>query len=274
MLTACVTSNLEKQYSIRCWNQQHIAIRGDDCHVPIMDIDGNIVRTITTDTENGPSDVVILDEQNIIYIKYYSKHIVFVKNMETTQELKTVTTTDWYPIQLCVSRPSYILVCVCFQEYHDSKDQGRKVLQYTSTGELIREIRYHFNRPLFIAENINSDIIVNDYYSVKTKYLVKAVSSREYLRFIYDGSVEFGFASTVGPGGLDCDTLGHIIIADHYNNNIHIINKDGGFVRFLLNENHYVDKLWGMCFDGVDSIWITELESKKYKQFRYMTVEG
>lgn len=63
---------------------------------------------------------------------------------------------------------------------------------------------------------------------------------------------------------MDIDTLVHVIIANLFGHSVHVINKDKAFVRQLLTEEAVIKGPHGLC---IDSVWVTELESRLVKKF-------
>lgn len=63
---------------------------------------------------------------------------------------------------------------------------------------------------------------------------------------------------------MDIDTLGHIIIANLFGHSVHVIDKDKAFVCQLLTEEAGIKEPHGLC---IQSVWVTELESRLVKKF-------
>lgn len=49
-----------------------------------------------------------------------------------------------------------------------------------------------------------------------------------------------------------------------------MIDKDGVFVCLFLMEEVGIKEFYGLCFDGVDLIWVVELELKLVKKFKIL----
>ena len=65
-----------------------------------------------------------------------------------------------------------------------------------------------------------------------------------------------------------CDKNQHVIIAD-YNDKVHLVDKDGQFVMFLMTKKNVLfPRGLSVADDGV--LWVGEAESKKIHLIKYM----
>ncbi|XP_061190191.1 tripartite motif-containing protein 2-like [Saccostrea echinata] len=264
--TACIETDLEYQLGVRCLTTTKVLLFGNDRDIRIIDDKNCNLVTITTDTEKSPDGIAILHDDSILYSDIETKRILQVTEGGGS---RTLLTTDWCPAGLCVTQSGHILVGL----FHDSTyvtDQKGKVEEYTLSGSKVREItgedRKLYSRPEYIVENFNQDIIVSDYNLKK----IIAVNEKGQFRFSYSGMCSKQKSEQFLPMGIDVDTLGDVIIADQFRHSVHVIDKDGAFVRLLLREAAGIQEPHGLCFDGVDSIWVAELESRKVKRFRIL----
>ncbi|XP_078330744.1 uncharacterized protein LOC144624709 [Crassostrea virginica] len=115
------------------------------------------------------------------------------------------------------------------------------------------------NKPLFIcptyiAENGNGDICVSDVGAVVV------TDAGGMLRFRYQG---ISANSNFEPYGFCCNSACNIIIADMKNDQIHVIDKDGGFLYTVQYEGIQMPR--GLCIDNKDNVYVGERNTDSIK---------
>lgn len=264
---ACFETDLEYQLGVRILSDSKILIFGNDPCIRVSDAKGNRHVPINTDTEVSPDGMALLPDDGILYSDVETKRVLHVTLDGVS---RTLIATDWSPTGLCATQSGSILVGLFHQDSHFHAEQMGKVEEYSVSGSKVREIsgeeRPFYSRPEHITENFNRDIIVSDYNLKK----IIAVNVKGQFRFSYSG-ISKNKSCQFLPMEIDTDTVGHVIIADQFRHSIHVIDKDGAFVRLLLTEEHGIKAPHGLCFDGIDSIWIAELESQKVKKFKILS---
>lgn len=106
-----------------------------------------------------------------------------------------------------------------------------KVTRYNQTGQLTQTIEHDsdgvevYKQPSYITENNNGKFVVSDY---------RAVVVIEYggkYRFSYTGHPA---GSGIWPFGICTDPLSHILVCDGKIKKVHLLDKDGNFLSYLL----------------------------------------
>lgn len=121
-----------------------------------------------------------------------------------------------------------------------------KVTRYNKTGEEIQTIQYDkldkkCIDSLYITENNNGDIVVSD----KKEAVIVTDRGGKY-RFKYTGHPS---GSELSARGICTDSLSNILIVDAKTKTVHMINRDGQFLGYLLKESQEIENVSCMCYD-------------------------
>ncbi|XP_062603376.1 uncharacterized protein LOC134265145 [Saccostrea cucullata] len=129
----------------------------------------------------------------------------------------------------------------------------KKTCEYAHVKKMPRKIL--FQEPEWIVENINRDLCTSD---IGAKAVVVIGDNGDF-RFRYTSHNP----DTFSPGGLDCDTSGLILVCDIISNNIHILDQDGYFLRFLYGNGVFPDCQTKSIFvQPSGHAWVTDNEGR------------
>ena len=206
--------NNNRLYAMAVTDDQKLWMGGESHELKLFDLQGHLQRTVPITCAG-------------MYICMYNNQVVYsgteaVKKISNDDTVVTMFTTgDWEPYGITGSASGDLLVCLC-------KDDQSKVVRYSSTGTVLQEIQYDSQcQPLYqdayyITENVNGDIIVNDLKMNK----VITVDRLGIFRYSYSG----GKSST----SVATDSLGHVYVTDYHGDKIHMLDRDGRFLRYMI----------------------------------------
>ncbi|XP_062580152.1 uncharacterized protein LOC134242136 [Saccostrea cucullata] len=109
-----------------------------------------------------------------------------------------------------------------------------KIVRYSSSGDVLQELQYDyqyqplFKKAVYAVENGNGDICVADW----DKKAVTVVDKFGIFRFSYTGNKSS--KEDINGGSLTTDNMHHIIITDFQNDKIHMLDRDGRFLRYII----------------------------------------
>ncbi|XP_011450922.3 E3 ubiquitin-protein ligase TRIM71 isoform X1 [Magallana gigas] len=241
-------------YDMAVTDDNKVWMGGHSKELKLFNIQGNLHHTVSI-TDIG------------LYLCMYNKQVVYsdlrnkaVKMISDTDTVVTMFTTgDWKPRGVTSAASGDLLVCL-------RKDDQSKVVRYSSTGTVLQEIQYDsqcqplYKRMMYITENVNEDIIVTDL----EKKAVIAVDRLGIFRYSYSGKDEDFKALSVAT-----DSVGHVIVTDFQGNKIHMLDKDGRFLRYIIPEGGIKDPR-GVCILGDGEMMVGDSLTGIAKRIRYL----
>ncbi|XP_062592777.1 uncharacterized protein LOC134254249 [Saccostrea cucullata] len=181
----------------------------------------------------------------------------------------------WLPVGICVTASGGIFILQAFNtECYDEPPRPTKLTRYTDTmGKLFTIIcdnqgKCLFSRSLFFAsltENKNLDICVAD----NADGAIVVVNESGTFRFKYTGKQ--GLTKSFKPYGIATDMYSQILTTDRGNNCIHILDKDGHFLRFINNID--LHDPWELCVDSSNNLYVTERSGGIVKIIKYLRTD-
>ena len=133
-----------------------------------------------------------------------------------------------------------------------------RVIIYSISGNIIQELdKTLFRRPFRVAQNkLNNDLYITDRNDAGDFSLGKVVAfDRAHIfRYEYTGSHELQFA----PVDVCTDESGHVLITDMVNDSVHILDKDGQFLTYLLTRDQGLSRSYFIDVDRDGNAWVGE----------------
>jgi hypothetical protein len=252
--------------SIACLNDEEVwacTTYDEDTFVRLFNLQGKIVKSIQTTSRNKPYCIALANNGDMIYSEYERGALTIIKNEQLRIE---ITLQDWKPRNVCSTSNGDFLVTM-----KNSSLKQCKVVRYSENTE-IQAIQFDGRgKALYsphglkdISENRNSDICVADSRG-KT---VVVVNQSGKLRFRYTGHSRQSFS----PSYIATDSQSRILTSDLDNHRIHIIDRNGMFLRYIGNNNCDLYHPFGLSVDNNDNLFVAEsrLFTGKLKKIRYL----
>ena len=154
--------------------------------------------------------------------------------------------TPWTPYGLCCLHSGEVAVTF----FPDGK-----VVIYNRCGKIIQELDEKLLRPYQVAQNkVNNDLYVCDKNSFTecSSGKVVALDASYHSRYEYTGQDNAEFY----PMDLCTDSAGHVLITDYKNHRVHILDKDGRFLQYLLTREQGLLEPVSIDVDSKGKAWV------------------
>ena len=243
-------------YDMAFTNDKKVWMGGESKELKLFDLQGELQHTVHI------SDIgmyICMHTNNVLFTDRQDKT---VKKISEDTVVTMFTTGDWNPKGITGTASSDLLVCLL-------KEDQSKVVRYSSTGTVLQEIQYDsqcrplYQHALYIAENVNGDIIITDY--VKNKVI--AVDRLGIFRYSYSGE-----ESCFSPMGVATDSWGNTFVADFQCDKIYMLDRDGQFMRHIIPKDEIKDPRTLLIVDNGEMI-VGECFTGLVKRIKYLDEE-
>ena len=217
-------------WRILCGEADKIWISGKDKKIYQIDQSGSILQTVSVSDNVGALSLSV--NKKLIFSAAWPDTKVYRYNGNVVRTVFYLG--QWCPRGLYHSANGNLLVSMRSVD----KTQTR-VVRYSGTTEIMVIQNDRQGKPLFsvcdqyvllLTENGNGDICVADYAGKA----VVVVSASGELRFKYQGNISpKPNYKSFGPLTIATDVNQHILINDYTNDIVHVIDKDGNFLRYI-----------------------------------------
>lgn len=226
-----------------------------DATVVHYQIDGRERKRISTDFY--VDDMKVTRNGNLL-VAPDTGHVIKFLDVQSTDVIDFANVHPFATRGLHISDENDIYVSI-------RSETTAKVVKMTSAGEVVRELqRDRANVPLYsdpdkIAVNSHGDVIVLDW---ATK-CVTSVDVYGRYRFKYNGKIKKGVhCESFAPTDLVCDKYDNILICDCDNNAVHMLNRHGQFLRFLISQENGVTCPSALALDNEGQLWLGEMNGQ------------
>jgi hypothetical protein len=248
-------------YKIACaMSTNQIFVCGNTKTIKQMNSMGNFIQKADSESGNPPFDLALTRDTQLLYSDHNAKRINLVKS---NGEIENVIKLEkWYPMAICCTSANDILVTMESDNLAMSKvvrysgSTVKQEIQFDVKGEKL------YCRADFIDENKNLDVVVSD---LGARRLV-VVDKYGIFRFNYAGNLQSKRFQNFGCTGVTTSSRCHIIVADEYNDILHVIDRDGQFLMYI--DSCKLQRPGSLCTDSDDVLYVTEPVANKVKKIK------
>lgn len=244
-------------------SNREIWIGGLDGFIRLYILRGAQFRSIKTKLGNVPFGIVIIRLNDLVYADYPDRSLNIVKLTGNTCINALTRLQGWKPRGVCSTSSDDLLVFMVNDTNTQSKvvryscSTEKQTIQYDDRGKPLYSSSGSSDSSTFLCENKNVDICVAD----NNANAVVVVDQNGDFRFRYTPWGSFY------PIGIVTDSQSRILISDHKNNLIHILDQDGQFLRHI--DNCYLQCPWGLSIDSFNQLFGAEKATGIVKRIQY-----
>ena len=265
-ITACIDTHFKSLYNVACRSDDEIWTRGLDKVIRMYNIKGELLESIQTRSLNEPYDIAVLQSGELVYTDPKDCSVNIVRNAQVEPLIRLAGWVwTWKPLGVCSEASGDLLVTMVSFDHKQTKvvryrgSKEKQSIQLDEKGQPLYSSGYNTK---YLSENKNFDICVADFGA----NAVVVVSTSGKFRFRYTGFSNETNASFT-PTGIATDSHCRIITTDYISQCIHILDKDGKFIRYIDNSN--LSGPWGLCTDTKNNLIVAEWNTGKVKKLTY-----
>ena len=248
-------------YKLACARSTNqIFVCGNNKVIKQMTSEGKFVEKSSTESGNQPFDLALTSDAQLMYSDHNGKCVNIVRNNGKIENL--IKLQKWFPMALCTTAANDLLVTM------ESEDLAMcKVVRYAGS-TVKQEIQFNvkgdklYCRADFINESKNLDVVVSDLGARR----IVVVDKYGIFRFNYTGNLQSNRYKSFGCSGVTTTSKCHIIVADEYNDVLHVIDQNGQFLTYI--DNCHVQRPGGLCSDTEDALYVTEPVANRVKKIK------
>ncbi|XP_065927715.1 uncharacterized protein [Magallana gigas] len=248
-------------YKIACASSTNqIFVCGNNKIIKQMNSEGKFVEKATTESGNQPFDLALTSDAQLMYSDHNGKCVNVVRNNGKIENL--IKFQKWFPMALCTTAANDLLVTM------ESEDLVMcKVVRYSGS-KVKQEIQFNvkgeqlYCRADFIDENANLDVVVSDLGARR----VVVVDKYGIFRFNYSGNMQSNRYKSFGCSGVATNSKCHIVVADEYNDVLHVIDQNGQFLTYV--DNCKLQRPGDLCADGDDILYVIQPVTNQVKKIK------
>ena len=247
---------VKSAHHISCTQDGNVWVSDNVGNLVLMDMSGNsLVKLATNGGDEGFHSVTSKGE--LIFTDKVNK---CVKRLNNHNDVDTILKTGHWKPTCVFSSPKNLDIFVGMVS-----DQYAKVGRFDKKGKALMDIhsdsqgRALLKYPLYLAENINSDICVSDV----NKHAVIVLDKLGRHRFTYKG--DSGDNGGFWPHGISTDDQGHILVCNSYfsNPSVQMLDENGVFLFIILAKKHGLQKPRSLCVDSHQRLWVGQWHENK-----------
>ena len=239
--------------SLVCEGSGQAWVKTADKKLQLMDRHGSVNDALQVNFEF--EDMVRSPQGDILLSDSHNNYIKSISCDKTVHTLFRIPRGSWHPrfewqpYGICHLHSGNIAITL----YNASH-----VMIFGMSGGSIKELdKKLFTYPYRVAQNkVNNDIYIID------KTNTRFDSTGSVLAFGIDYKIKYQYTGSNGesfyPSDLCTDMAGHVLITDTDNHQVHILDKDGLFLHYLLTKEQGLGWPYSIDVDTEGNAWVGE----------------
>jgi len=234
-----------------------VVVDKDNRRIKVFDMDGNLLFATRNGLFKAPNRIVSLptSEGNLLVKDEKTLHILRPNGQIGG---KFPAKTLQHPVAMCIDRKGDLMItdwmtgCV-----HIFNMEGVEVKKFSSNLEA----------PAYVTTSpAGNSIVLSDW----KQNIIRMYDEEGRTSWQYSGSSESNPDSSLNhPYGVCTDRFGHVLIADNWNNRIHMLSGDGSFLRLLLTKDDGLNFPQALATDSKGRLVVAEIQGQ-IKVYQYI----
>ena len=224
----------------------------DNRKVKVFDKHGKLTLAVGEKSLKAPNRIVVLRDTQGLLIKD-DKALKLISR--DGQYVQSFAPTLKQPVGLGQTRDGEVII---------TDWMTGAVHCYDEEGLLIRDFLHACESPGYITGAPNGDIILSDW----KQHVVKIFANDGRLKHVC-GEHGNGEGQFDHPYGVCTDRFGHIIVADTWNNRVHMLSEDGQFLSVLVSKSDGLQWPQGVAVTQDGRLIVVE-QHGNIKVYQYM----
>ncbi|XP_060078522.1 uncharacterized protein LOC132558020 [Ylistrum balloti] len=217
--------------------------------IHLYDVDGYKKASLTLDV--GVDHMVMTSSGDLLVSSYNG---TVITRVDEHLQMTTFAVLNFIPRGMAVSDSREVYVCGVERLSGKSESNRYLIVKMSEEGHVISDIDVAPHDPHRIAVDSCGNMFFSDYNG----------SRREFVVMDTVGNVKVKYNTPPGdpldnpfyPLGVTRDRYGHVLVSDWNNDCIHLLDKDGNFVRYLLRSGDGVECPSALGIDREHRLWV------------------
>lgn len=261
MLTIIPTEN-DSLIRVACTVLDEAWICGEKQTITRIGLEGDVKETVTTKCLYWPDDIAVTSGGELVYNDPDRETVNIVRSGRT--ETLITAPLGWKPHRLCCTKSRGILVSMSNGRHNKIiRYEENQISQVIEKNEDGKSIFLEGICKLYVTENENGDVCVSD--TNASLVIVLDITGR--VRFRYDGSAA-KIKGPFNPSSLVTHSSGQTIITDNSNLCLHILDRNGTFLRCLDCFGQH--RCYGLSVDMEGRLWLAFNYTNEIKVLNFL----
>ncbi|XP_033743661.1 LOW QUALITY PROTEIN: uncharacterized protein LOC117329694 [Pecten maximus] len=217
--------------------------------IHLYDIGGSKKASLTL---NVAVDHMIMTSCGDLLVSSYNGTVI--TRVDENLQMTTFATLNFVSRGMTLSDSREIYVCGVERISGNSDSNRYLIVKMSEKGHVISEVDVAPYDPHRIAVDSRGNMFFSDYNSSRRDFVV--MDSVGNVKVIYNTPPDDPLDNPFYPLGVTRDRYGHVLVSDWNNDCIHLLDKDGNFVRYLLSSDDDVECPSALGIDREHRLWV------------------
>ncbi|OWF39705.1 uncharacterized protein LOC110464708 [Mizuhopecten yessoensis] len=217
--------------------------------IHLYDIDGSTKASLTLDVA---VDHMVMTSCGDLLVSTYNGTVI--TRIDEHLQMTKFATLNFIPRGMTVSDSREIYICGVERIPGKSESNRYLIVKMSEEGHVISDIDVAPHDPHRIAVDSNGNMFFSDNNNSRREFVV--MDSTGNVKVTYNAPPDDPLDNPFYPLGVTRDRYGHVLVSDWNNDCIHLLDKNGHFVRFLLSSGDGVECPSALGIDREHRLWV------------------